>query len=56
MQVTELAFQDYLADLDAHHAGLDDLSDEEHEELLETALYHGLNLIAGFAKYSLHSW
>ena len=26
------------------------------EELLETALFHGLNLVAGYARYSGHVW
>lgn len=58
LKTTEVAFNRCLSEVEAIHADIEnteDISDKDFE-IFENALFHGLNLVAGYAKYSKHCW
>lgn len=55
LKTTEAAFQNYLLEIEQfqrpeHHGKTPD------EDLLEDALFHGLNLVNGLKRFSQHPW
>lgn len=51
IKTTEIAFESHLSLMEEPEFDV-----QENEELLETALFHGRNLLTGYSKYSQHHW
>ena len=54
--MTEHAFENYLSALENKLKSTAAPDEGEEEETLELALYHGLNLLAGYLKYPQVAW